>query len=156
MVSMDTSITQDKPFRFLDLPQELQTEIIKLHYSAREITFAYSSEAHLTDKQNISESPKLIECPDASLLLINKHIYTSAEPIYVKARITLRVPYHPVLDFEAFFQWLNKIEEDHKLSEQLCRVVALVFVDPDISEATCSSAPGCSVLPNLQRLVFAP
>lgn len=164
--TMNSPITQDEPFRFLDLPQELQLEIIKLHYLAQEITITFSPEIYETKERKLSEPPTFIGSPDASLLLTCKHVYATAEPISTKAPLTIRVPSHPRLGGRLFWRWLHKLPEDHKLSNGSRRVVGAVFVTPDFLDefaAPIKSGESASPMqryissrfPNIQTVFYA-
>ena len=79
---MAGSISQDKPFRFLDLPQEIQDKVIKHYYATCTITASLSKSDHASEHRSV-------ESPSASLLQVSKHIHKIAHSIRLKAPIKL-------------------------------------------------------------------
>ena len=92
--TMDDRSSQEKPFRFLDLPRELQDQIIAHYYAKRTVTVSYAtSPQHELEVWNPSRLI-LIELLGAELLRANKHLYTIAQPIQSNSEITLFISHY--------------------------------------------------------------
>ena len=90
---MNDRAPKNSPFRFLDLPQELQDKIIEFHYSKRQITLTYKEDCTRRRALKLQNPVPLIVTSGFSLDLLytNKHIYATARRILAKSPIHLHV-----------------------------------------------------------------
>ena len=83
---MNDRAPKNSPFRFLDLPQELQDKIIEFHYSKRQITLTYKEDSASRRVRRLRRPVPVIATSGFSLDLLytNKHIYVTARYILAK------------------------------------------------------------------------
>ena len=91
--TIDDRAPKMEPFRFLDLPQELQDKIIEFHYSKRQITLTYKEDSASRRVRRLRRPVPVIATSGFSLDLLytNKHIYATARYILAKAPVDLHV-----------------------------------------------------------------
>ena len=95
ITNIDDQASQEKPFRFLDLPHELQDQIIEHYYAKRTFTISYAPDPQ-HNREPVWNPSRLIvvESLGVELLRANKHIYTIAKPIESKSEITLCISHY--------------------------------------------------------------
>lgn len=88
MAAHTTAAIGDSPFRFLDLPQEIQDEIVGHYYGIRPVDLSVDFEDG--DWQKNDKYIIHLQTQDNAILLVNRHISQTAKNVRQHAPVRLR------------------------------------------------------------------